>query len=476
MSFFQWINQTLNSSRSLILFVVFAGFFFVRTTLLPLSHDDYAYAFIWDGEHGGNLEQMQFGSEEVETRQRVESLNDIYQSMESHYFTWGGRIFAHGLAQLFIWLGKPIFDVANTIIFIFLVLTIINLSNTWLKISRQALVWIFLSLFLFSAASLMSLFWLTGSCNYMWMSFFQLFFLTPYVKALRSGEAGNSILNFLLMILLGLAAGWSNEAGALATVCLTIFFVIMCKAREVFRLWMVAGLVALMIGCAFMIFAPGNFARLEFAHPNFHYTAAIFFEHLHGFGRVVAADFIALFPMFIYFLRRKNTGLNVPEILMLAFTAAGLLVPTAMMFSPEFNLRVSIPSLTFILVASTSAILELERQHLKFRLNLPKKIARVISVGLTAALLSYFVTFIYVDISIFNAARRQVRFIERNAELDPVPLSIMPIRHRFEEIQGDRSAVPYMKHFAGVIENPNFCLNILVAQYYGVRHVVAVND
>ena len=476
MSFFQWINQTLNSSRSLILFVVFAGFFFVRTTLLPLSHDDYAYAFIWDGEHGGNLEQMQFGSEEVETRQRVESLNDIYQSMESHYFTWGGRIFAHGLAQLFIWLGKPIFDVANTITFIFLVLTIINLSNTWLKISRQALVWIFLSLFLFSAASLMSLFWLTGACNYMWMSFFQLFFLTPYVKALRSGEAGNSILNFLLMILLGLAAGWSNEAGALATVCLTIFFVIMCKAREVFRLWMVAGLVALMIGCAFMILAPGNFARLEFAHPNFHYTAAIFFEHLHGFGRVVAADFIALFPMFIYFLRRKNTGLNIPEILMLAFTAAGLLVPTAMMFSPEFNLRVSIPSLAFILVASTSAILELERQHLKFRLNLPKKIARVISVGLTAALLSYFVTFVYVDISIFNAARRQVRFIERNAELDPVPLSIMPIRHRFEEIQGDRSAVPYMKHFAGVIENPNFCLNILVAQYYGVRHVVAVND
>jgi len=476
LNFFQWVNQTLNSSRSLILFVIFAGFFFVRTTLLPLSHDDYAYAFIWDGEHGGNLEQMQFGSEEVETRQRVESLNDIYQSMESHYFTWGGRIFAHGLAQLFIWLGKPIFDVANTIIFIFLVLTIINLSNTWLKISRQALVWIFLSLFLFSAASLMSLFWLTGACNYMWMSFFQLFFLTPYVKALRSGEAGNSILNFLLMILLGLAAGWSNEAGALATVCLTIFLVIMCKAREVFRVWMVAGLAALMIGCAFMILAPGNFARLEFAHPNFHYTTAIFFEHLHGFGRVVAADFIALFPMFIYFLRRKNTGLNIPEILMLAFTAAGLLVPTAMLFSPEFNLRVSVPSLAFILVASTSAILELERQHLKFRLNLPKKIARVISVGLTAALLSYFVTFIYVDISIFNAARRQVRHIERSAYLDPIPMPIMPIRHRFEEIHGDRSAVPYMKHFAGVIENPNFCLNLLVAQYYGVRHVVAVND
>ena len=304
----------------------------MRTTLLPLSHDDYAYAFIWDGANGGNLEQMHFGSEEIETRQRVDSLNDIFQSMESHYFTWGGRIFAHGLAQFFIWLGKPAFDIANTIIFIFLVLTIINLSNTWLKISRQALIWIFLSLFLFSAASLMSLFWLTGACNYMWMSFFQLFFLTPYVKALRSGEAGNSALNVLLMILLGLMAGWSNEAGSLATICLTIFLVIMCKARGVFRVWMVAGLVSLMIGCAFMILAPGNFARLEFAHPNFSYTLELFFDHLaNGFDRVVAADFLALIPMFIYFLRRKVGALTTAEILMLAFTVAGLLVPTAML-------------------------------------------------------------------------------------------------------------------------------------------------
>ena len=477
MTFFQWINQTLNSSRSLILFVTFAGFFFVRTTLLPLSHDDYAYAFIWDGANGGNLDEMYFGSEEVETRQRVESLNDIFQSMESHYFTWGGRIFAHGLAQIFIWLGKPAFDIANTIIFIFLILTIINLSNTWLKISRQALIWIFLSLFLFSAASLISLFWLTGACNYMWMSFFQLFFLTPYVKALRSSEAGNSVLNFLLMILLGLMAGWSNEAGALATICLTIFLVIMCKARGVFRVWMIAGLMALMTGCAFMIFAPGNFARLEWLHPNFQYTIDIFFENLtNGFDKVIEADCLALIPMFIYFLRRKAGNLTTAEILMLAFTAAGLLVPTVMLFAPEFNLQISVPSLTFILVASTSAILEWERQQLKISLNLPKKFQRGISIALTSVLISYFLTFIYVDISIFNAARRQVRYIERNTELDPIPMPPMPIRHRFEKIHGDRSAVSNLKFFAGITDNPHFHLNILVAQYYGVKRVVAVAD
>ena len=477
MSFLHYINRTLNSSRSLILFVVFAGFFFLRTTFLPLAYDDYAYAFIWDGEHCGNLEQMNTCIPEFEGRQRVESLNDIFTSMESHYFTWGGRIFAHGIAQFFIWLGKPIFDVANTIIFIFLLLSIINLANTWLKISRKALVWIFLSFFLFAAASLMSMIWLTGACNYMWMSFFQLFFLTPYVKALRSHEAGNSALNFLLMILLGLMAGWSNEAGSLATVCLTIFLVLMCKARDIFRPWMPAGLVALIVGCTFMFIAPGNFARMDFVYPNFVYTEEIFFDHLtNGFGRVVEADLLALIPMFIYFLRRNVGSLNIAEILMLAFATAGLLVPTAMLFSPEFNLRVSVPSLAFILVASTSAILEMERQHLKFTLNLPKKFLRGISITLTTILIAYFATFIYVDISVFNSARRQERYIHRNAELDPIQMPPMQIRHRFEKIHGDRSAVLYLKFFAGISQNPNWSLNLLVAQYYGVRHVAGVDD
>ena len=477
MGVLRYLARTIDSSRSLILFTMFSGFFFVRTTFLPLCYDDYAYAFIWDGAHGGNLEAMQLGSPDLEHRERISSLADIFNSLQSYYFTWGGRIFACGLAQFFIWLGKPVFDIANTVVFVFLLLTIINLANTWLKISRIALVWIFLSLFLFAAASMTSMLWLTGACNYMWMSFLQLFFVTPYVKALRSREAGNSALNLLLMILLGLLAGWSNEAGALATVCLTIFLVVMCKSQKIFRPWMVAGLVSLIVGCAFMLLAPGNFARLEIAHPNFVYTEEIFFDHLtSGFDRVIGADFLALIPMFVYFLRRKAGNLTVSEILMLAFTAAGLLVPVAMLFSPEFNVRVSVSSLAFILVASTGAILEMERQHMQFNFNLPQKFMRGVSIALTSILVAYFLTFIYVDISIFNAARRQVRYIQRNAVLDPILLPPMPIRHRFEKIHGDRSAVPYLKFFAGVEDNPHFYINLFVAQYYGVRHVVSVED
>ena len=474
---FQRLMRTMDSSRSLILFAAFAGFFFVRTALCPLSHDDFGYAFIWDGAHGGNLEAMQFGSPEIEHRDRVESLGDIVTSMTSHYFDWGGRIFAHALVQFFIWVGKPVFDIANTIIFVFLVLTIINLSNTWLKISRAAALWIFFTMFFLMASSMMSTLWLTGSCNYMWMTFFQLFFLTPYVKALRSHEAANSAINVVLMIILGLFAGWSNEAGALATVALTFFLLVMCKVQGVFRPWMVAGFLAVSVGCALMLFAPGNFARLEFAHPNFSYTKELFLSHMsNGFLRVIAADLIALIPMFVYFARRTSTKITVAEILMLAFTATGFLVPIALLFSPEYNARISITSLSFISVASCSAILELERQNLKAALNFPKKFLRGVSIVLAVCCVSYFATLIYVDISIFNAARRQVRYIHRNAYADPIPMPRMPIRHRFEKIHGDRSAASELDFFAGIEGKLNSCRNSCVAQYYGVRHVIAVDN
>ena len=118
----------------------------------------------------------------------------------------------------------------------------------------------------------------------------------------------------------------------------------------------------------------------------------------------------------------------------------------------------------------------MERRRFTFNLQVPKKFLRGVTIALTSILVAYFVTFLYVDISVFNATRRQVRYIERNVELDPIFLPRLPIRHRFEKIHGDRSAVPYLKFFSGINENPNFCLNMLVAQYYGVRRVVGVND
>ena len=411
MKIFRRIIESMNTARATGLFVLFMIFFFVRTTLMPLANDDYSYAFIWDGEHGGNLAGMQFGSFDIERRERVDSFADIAQSMWSHYFTWGGRILAHTLIQFFVWIGKPCFDVANTLIFAALVLTIIFLANLWQRVTRAALLWIFFCVFMLVKLSAVTLFWLTGAVNYMWTAFFQLIFLAPYVKALRSGK---SFGNVALMIFLGILAGWSNEAGSLVTICLTVFLIALSRARGLLRSWMTAGLAALIIGCALMMFAPGNFVRLGLTHAGYHFTAEIFLEHLtHSFATIVGVDLIALLPMFLYFLRRTHGRLMTPEILMLSFAATGLLVPTAMLFAPEFNLQVSFTSLVFVLVAATSALLEIKKLP-----SLPKPLPLILIALFTA----YGLSLIYVDVSIYREANRQTEYISKHADMYPVPV------------------------------------------------------
>ena len=96
MNFFKKANNFFVNLPVEIYFVIFVGYFFARNIFMPLCYDDYNYAFVWDGAHGGNL----IDGINPENLHRVESFADIFVSQISHYFTWGGRVFGHGLAQL----------------------------------------------------------------------------------------------------------------------------------------------------------------------------------------------------------------------------------------------------------------------------------------------------------------------------------------------------------------------------------------
>ncbi|MBE8954434.1 MAG: hypothetical protein SR2Q5_02030 [Quinella sp. 2Q5] len=462
------VVEGLGSVRAQTVLILFAGFFFVRTCLMPLMGDDYGYAFIWDGAHGGNLAGMAFGSADIEVRHRVESFADLVQSQWSHYMTWGGRAIAHTLIQTFIWLGKPLFDVANAIVFVALILAVLKLAGVRLKSATLSLLWMFACLFVLTKFSVVSMIYLTGSCNYMWAALCQAAFVIPFVEALRSNAAATSRRKNFLMAVLGIFAGWSNEAGALATICLAAFLIVVCRSRGLLRPWMTVGFAAAVVGCAVMFLAPGNFVRLELTHAGYHYSAAIFLHHLTDpFVKVVSVDAIALIPMFAYFLTRRTVGLNTSEILMLAFTAAGLIVPSAMLFSPEFSVYISLPSMIFVLVAATIALNEL---------RVPVKFLRTASAILLTALVAYFATLIYVDISLYKDAQRQIEFIRTHRDIDPVPISPMRVRHRFDWLHAQSSVVPYVTHFAGVEPKFESSWNSCVAQYYGAHYVFAVDE
>lgn len=57
-----------------------------------------------------------------EGARRIQSFSDIFQSLYSHYFTWGGRMVAHFFVMFFMWVGKFWFDIANSFMVVLLML------------------------------------------------------------------------------------------------------------------------------------------------------------------------------------------------------------------------------------------------------------------------------------------------------------------------------------------------------------------
>lgn len=432
-----------------IYLAIFIGYFFLRNIFMPLCYDDYAYAFIWDGEHGGNLDAMQI---ENSQRVRVQSFADILTSQWSHYFTWGGRIIGHTLAQFFLWIGKPYFDIVNIIVMIIFFLTILKLSNLKFRDSKFAMVWIFFNLFVVGAnfgETIIWMTWLTGTCNYFWPAVFQLIFLLQYVNAIRAEKKSPpSPINPLPYFIAGIIAGWATEAGSLATIFLTGIFIIRAYNKKILQTWMLAGLSGAILGCSLNILSPGNFAQLEFiqsVNPHFKFSAELFFYHIHhAFLPIILIDLFALLPAIFYFIKR---GLN---FFMVSFAAAGFLVPCAMLFSPKFEMRITIISLIFILVSSTMAIAKLKIVYKKF------------CATVTAISVLYFLVAIDVTFSLYSETDLQLEYLNRHKTED---LIVMP---KFNSSQTIIS-------FAGIANNENYCINIMVAQYYGVKKILGGN-
>lgn len=211
----------------------------------PLMMDDYDYSFSWA------------------TGQRLSGIPDILASQAAHYRLWGGRSVVHFLAQLFLYWGKPVFNVANSLMYLLLLCEMSALAGK----RGQGLDWRMLlighALLMVTVPFFGTVFlWLDGACNYLWGTALALLPLL-ILKSEREGgffDAGFS--RGILALPLCLLAGWTNEN----TACGVWAAMLLCtlwdriRGRRV-RTWRWAALTTQAIGIAVMLLAPGNFAR-----------------------------------------------------------------------------------------------------------------------------------------------------------------------------------------------------------------------
>lgn len=210
--------------------------------LMPLHRDDYDYSLIWG------------------TTAHVGSLADVFESTWRHYLLHGGRLVTVFWLNLFLWLGKPVFDVANAAMFVALVMLIyvharreLRLDEPGILAAAGLLTWLALPHFGEVAV------WKSGSTVYLWSAVAVAAFLLPYNLALAGRlkfRAGR--LFAVAMFVLGILAGCSVENLA---VTVTLVSAVVALREKV--PWMAAGALGNLVGMAVLLAAPGNFVRYE---------------------------------------------------------------------------------------------------------------------------------------------------------------------------------------------------------------------
>lgn len=116
----------------------------------PLVYDDYFYLYITNSDT------------------KINGLLDILHSQIVHYFNINGRFTLHILVQLFLWLGKPLFNIINT--FVYIILTFLIYFHCVGLTKKSLAFYIMINILLWFCVPDFGqcILWLTGSINYMW--------------------------------------------------------------------------------------------------------------------------------------------------------------------------------------------------------------------------------------------------------------------------------------------------------------------
>lgn len=220
-----------------------AAIIYALNYFTPMASDDWNYVFI-------------FG-----TDQYIHNLWEVIKSQYVHYFEWNGRAVVHTLVQAVdALLGKGIFNVLNTLMFVlFLYAIAINVTDDkkqYYKVFSVAFILVFL---LYPGFDL-GVLWMCGAFNYLWTATALLFFHYLLMKKQYGNKA------FVPLFAYGLICGWSNEAFVVGLGGAYFFYFLMHhKSLTTQRIVMLSGFY---IGALFLILSPGSIHRAMSMGPE----------------------------------------------------------------------------------------------------------------------------------------------------------------------------------------------------------------
>ncbi len=442
------IKKILNNESK----ILFGGILIVSFILMlllninaPYSADDYSYKFIYS------------------TFDLVENVWDIVVSQVEHYFTWGGRSVVHFIVQLFLMAPKMIFNIANSVVFVITILLMyLNVTGKF-KINNLLLMIMTLLYVIAQPILWETNIWLTGAINYMWGFSFILAFLLPFRMHLAGEKIKflNTPFGMVIITILGILAGWTNENTGAAAAAVVFVILGLCKIYyKKLPLWTILGFIGCLLGFVVMVIAPGNFVRSEIVNDEASIITK-FFDISYQALDILAVPMILALGLYIVYQMSIKEKIKFNMHLIYAFGAFA--ATYAMVLSPSFPLRSWYGIVTFAVI--TVGIIF---NHINYKIKF-FNISCITILIAVLVLVGYNYTVYYKELSNINT------LIEaRDAEI---------LRQKEEGIQdviiyGNRIGIEgrVFVPYEDIVEDNEHWINVMLSAVFEVNSITLVRE
>ena len=340
------MKQKRISSKNIIIFagiLILAVLQFILHRQTPFMMDDEWY--------GTNLV----------TGEALHSLSDIIESQIWHFLNWGGRNITHGILQLTLMTNELTADILNlimTLLLAWIICIIAKRNNNFCFLTATTL------MIGLNANIKMSMFWQSGTANYVYATVWILLFLWVYIRQVDAPDAKPLPLINLWILPLGLMTGWSNENMGPASFILTVMAIIYLKKSKCkpIPLWMFSGSALSLLGSCMVILAPGNFVRTA-AIPKTGLSESI----LNRFLSMLCAGTDYLFPtallltiFILLYLTCLDGRLHPTQWMLLAHA---VLSYGAMVLSPHYPDRATFGTMCVCIILIISIMADIVQKH-----------------------------------------------------------------------------------------------------------------
>lgn len=174
------------------------------------------------------------------TKEPLQNLGDVVDSMYVHCFRLNGRVVSHTLEQLFMLLPKGVFNLCNAGVFVLLIYLMYRVAGYGQRKRVALFLGIFAAFWKFLPVFGQVALWQVGSLNYLWGLAGGMLYLLPFLRRYVCGQDGMRTWLRVLFAAASVLMGMYTEVTSFIALLLGVLLLILSalQQRQSWKSWL----------------------------------------------------------------------------------------------------------------------------------------------------------------------------------------------------------------------------------------------